>query len=77
MGDLEKGVQAEGLGEIGAQAGEHVVVEENIALNFLGQALDSAGVRQAELCASLLEGAKCVGDSLGYRVVAQEGERMT
>lgn len=44
MGDLEQRVQAEGLGEIGAQASEHVIVEENIALDLLGQALNGAWV---------------------------------
>lgn len=56
MGDLEQRVQAEGLCEVGAQASEHVIVEKYIPLDLLGQALDGAGVRQAQLCAALLEG---------------------
>lgn len=43
--NLEKGCHAEDLGQIGADAGEHEVVEEDIALHLLSQALDGSGVR--------------------------------
>lgn len=77
MGDLEEGVQAESLGKVGAQATEHVVVEEDIALNLFCQALDGARVGQAKLCAASLERVVYVGHGPCYRVVGDEGQRMT
>lgn len=77
MGDLEERVQAERLGEVGAQATEHVVVEEDITLDLFCQALDRAGIGEAELRAPGLEGVVCIGHGPGYRVVAQNGQRMT
>lgn len=77
VGDLEEGVEAEGLCEIGAQATEHVVVEENIALNLFCQALNGARVGQAELCAPSLEGIVCISHRPCYRVIAEECQRMT
>lgn len=56
MGDLEQGVQAESLGEVGTDAGEHVVVEENIALDLLGQTLNGTRVGQTKLGPALGEG---------------------
>lgn len=53
---LEQGREAEGFGEVGLDAGEHVVVEEDIALDLLGQVLNRAGVGEAELRAPLREG---------------------
>lgn len=76
VGDLEERVQAEGLGEVGAQATEHVVVEEDIALDLFCQALDSARVVEAQLCAPGLEGVVCIGHGPCHGVVAQEGQRM-
>lgn len=62
MRDLEQRVQAESLGEVGAKAGKHVVVEENIALDLLGEVLNGSGIGQAEFCASFLKGVVCVGN---------------
>lgn len=42
--DLEERRHAEDLGQIGADAGEHEVVEEDIALHLLGQVLDGSRV---------------------------------
>ena len=52
---LEEGSHAEDLGQVSADASEHVVVEEDIALNFLCQRLYRARVGQAELCTALRE----------------------
>lgn len=64
MRDLEKRVQAEWFGEVGAEASEHVVVEQDIALDLLGEALDGPRIGEAELCASLLERAVRVREGL-------------
>lgn len=53
MGDLEHGVHAEDLCEVGANASEHLVGEEDIALDLPGQVLYRAGVGQAELSSPL------------------------
>lgn len=45
--DLEERSDAEGLGQVGAKAGKGQVVEEDIALDFLGDVVDGAGVAQA------------------------------
>lgn len=67
--DLEQRRHAEDLCEVGADAGEHVVVEEDIALDFLGQGLYCAGIGQAELCPPLgkvVDGISyCGGDGVG------------
>lgn len=67
--DLEQRRHAEDLCEVGADAGEHVIVEEDIALDFLGQGLYCAGIRQAELCPPLrkvVDGISyCGGDGVG------------
>lgn len=73
MGDLEKGRQAEGLRDVGAQAAEHVVVDEGIAGDLLGQVLDGSGVRQTELGSPLGEGVVGIGDGRCDRVCCQEG----
>lgn len=69
MRHLEQRRHAEDLCQVGSDAGEHVVVEEDIALDFLGQRLDCAGVAQAELCPPLgevVDGiAYCSGDRVG------------
>lgn len=66
---LEQRRHAEDLCQVGTDAGEHVVVEEDIALDFLGQCLDCARVAQAELCSPLgevVEGISyCSGDGVG------------
>lgn len=77
MRDLEQRVQAECLGKIGAQASEHVIVEEHIALDLLGQTLNGAGVRQAQLCAALLEGADGICEGFCDGVVEQDAEWRT
>ena len=53
---LEQGVHAEDLGQVGLEAGEHVVVEQDIARDLLVQVLGRAGVGQAELCSPLGKG---------------------
>lgn len=55
MGDLEQGVHAEDLGEVGTNTSKHGVVKEDIALNLSGQTLDCAGVGQVELRPALGE----------------------
>lgn len=77
VGDLEEGVQAECLGKVGAQATEHVIVEQDIALNFFCQAFNGARVGKAELCATSLERVVYVVHGPCYRVVGEEGQRMT
>lgn len=66
---LEQRRHAEDLCQVGTDAGEHVVVEEDIALDFLGQRLDCARVAQAELCSPLgevVDGISyCSGDGVG------------
>lgn len=59
---MEQRVQAKCLGEVGAETGEHVVVEEDIALDFFGEVLNGSGIRKAEFCASLLESVEGVGN---------------
>lgn len=51
--DLEKRSHAENLGQVGADSSEHVVVEKDVALNFLGQVLHASRVGKAELCSAL------------------------
>lgn len=73
MRDLEEGGHAEDLGQVGANASEHVVVEEDIALNLLGQRLYRARVGQAELCTALREGVERIPDGDGNRVGEEDG----
>lgn len=61
--NLEERSHAEDLGQVGADASKHVVVEKDIALNFLGQRLYRARVGQAELCTALREGVYGISDS--------------
>lgn len=69
MRHLEQRRHAEDLCQVGTDAGEHVVVEEDIALDFLGQRLNCARVVQAELCPPLgevIDGISyCSGDGVG------------
>ena len=60
MADLEDGVQAETLIELGAQAGESLVGEEDVALHLLGDLFNGARVAEAERRSSVLEGPVCV-----------------
>lgn len=56
MRDLEQRRHAEDLGEVGANTGKHGVVEEDIALDLLGQGLYRAWVAETELGPALGEG---------------------
>lgn len=47
--DLEERTHAEHLGQVGADAGEHVVGKEDIALDLPGESLYRSRVGQAEL----------------------------
>ena len=60
MRDLEQRRDTESLCEVGAQAGEGQVVEEDIALDLLCDVLDGAGVGEAQSLSSCLEGRVCV-----------------
>lgn len=73
MGDLEQGRHAEDLCEVGANASEHGVVEEDIARNLPGQALYGARVGQAQLGAALGKGVDCIAYCVGERVGEEEG----
>ena len=55
MRDLEEGRNAEGFGELGAQAREAQVIEEHIALNLPCDALNCARVGQAQCVPPLTE----------------------
>lgn len=44
VGDLKERRDAEDLGQVGADAGEHEVVEEDIPVDLLRQIFDGAGV---------------------------------
>jgi hypothetical protein len=46
---VEQGREAEDLDELGAEAGEHEVGEEDISLHFSGDCLYRSWIRQAEL----------------------------
>lgn len=56
MRNLEHGSGAEGLCELGAQAREAQVVQEDIALHLLGDVLDGARVGQPKGLSPALEG---------------------
>jgi hypothetical protein len=55
MRHLEQGRNAEHLGELGANTGEHRVGEKDIPLDLLGEVFDGARVGQAELRPALIE----------------------
>lgn len=71
MADLEERRDGEALVQLGAQAREGLVGEENTALNLSGDVVDGAGVAQAERCSSVLEPSVCVqhgvNDAAGAR----------
>lgn len=54
--DLEQRRDAKGLCEVGAQAGEGQVVEEDIALDLLCDVLDGTRVGETQSLSSCLEG---------------------
>ena len=53
--DLEQRRDAKGLCEVGAQAGEGQIVEEDIALDLSRNVLDCARVAEAQCFSPLLE----------------------
>jgi len=55
MADLEKRRNGEALVQLGAQAREGLVGEENTPLDLRGDVVDGAGVAQAERCSPVLE----------------------
>lgn len=60
--DLEERRHAEGLGEVGAQAREGQVVEEDITLHLLCNVFDGARVGQPEGFPPRLERGVCVSE---------------
>lgn len=73
MAYLEQRRDRETLVQLGAQAGEHEVGEEDIALHLPRDRVDGAGVAEAERCSSGLEGAECVEDGVHEAVGAWRG----
>lgn len=55
MADLEERRNGEALVQLGAQAGEGLVGEEDAPLDLRGDVVDGAGVAQAERCSAVLE----------------------
>lgn len=66
--NLEERGHAEHLGQVGADAGEHEVVEGNIALDLSGESLYRAGVGEAKLGSALGEGVEGITEGGGERV---------
>ena len=62
MADLEKRRNGEALVQLGAQARECLVGEEDAPLDLRGDVVDGAGVAQAERCSPVLERSVCVED---------------
>ena len=77
--NLEERGGAEGLCELGAQAREARVVQEDIALDLAGNVLDGAGVVEAQCLSPVPEGIVCVEDVCeGARVGgARPGENVS
>ena len=64
MRDLKERIcNAELSADIGAQAREAVIVEENIALSLFTQIVYSSGVRQTKFLSLLLKGRYSIRDS--------------
>lgn len=73
MRDLEQRSHAKDFSQVGTNASEHIVVEEDIALDLLGEALDGSGVGQAEFCPTLGERVDGISDRVGKRVREDRG----
>ena len=74
MADLEQGGYAEALVELGAQAGEGLVGEEDVALDLLGDLVDCAGVGQSEQRSPVLEGVVCGEEGVEHGIGALRGQ---
>lgn len=71
MADLKERVYGEALVELGAQAGEGLVLEEDTALDLLGDLINCAGVAQAECCSSRVERLVCIDDLVEKTICAR------
>ena len=70
--DLEHGCGAEGLCELGAQAREAQVVQEDVALHLFGNVLDGARVGKSEGLSPLLEGSVDIVEPCKDAVVVRD-----
>lgn len=64
MADLEERQDGKALVELGAQAGEGLVGEEDIALHLLRYRINGARVSQTQRISPRLEGVVCVEDGV-------------
>lgn len=71
MADLEQGRDGEALVQLGAQARESLVGEEDAPLDLGGDVVDGAGVAQAERCSLVLEASVCVQEGVYHAASAR------
>lgn len=71
MAYLEQRVDGKALVEFGAQAGESLVGEENIALDLSCDPIDRSRIAQPQCFSSLLKGSICVEDGIQEAICAQ------